>query len=73
MKILLLNLNFILYFSLIFNLLVYADNIRIPGFKWEKIDIISNLGDDLPEERKDYAIGYNTDLDEIIIYGGRYT
>jgi len=67
-----LNLKFIILFISVYISLVYADNIRIPGFKWEKVDVVSNVGDDLPEERKDYAIGYSTDQDEIIIFGGRY-
>jgi len=66
-----LNLKFIILFISVYISLVYADNIRIPGFKWEKVDVVSNVGDDLPEERKDYAIGYSTDQDEIIIFGGR--
>jgi len=67
-----LNLKFIICFIYIYISSVYSDNIRIPEFKWEKVDVVSNVGDDLPEERRDYAIGYCTDQDEIIIYGGRY-
>jgi len=50
---------------------VQADNIRIPEFSWEQIDVVSNKGDDLPEGRRDYAIGYINDNNEIMIFGGR--
>jgi len=73
MEIFILNLKLIFYFTSIFIVLVHADNIRIPKFQWEKVDVVSNVGQDLPEERRDYAIGYSTDQDEIIIYGGRTT
>lgn len=51
--------------------LINADDIRIPRFSWEKIDIVSQVGEDLPEARKDYAIGYSSDQDKFIIFGGR--
>jgi len=66
-----LNLKKIFFFISLFITLISADNIRIPGFKWEKIDVISEVGQDLPEERRDYAIGYNSEQNEIIIFGGR--
>jgi hypothetical protein len=51
--------------------LIRADDIHVPTLTWEKLDIVSNIGDDLPDGRKDYAIGYSADQDEIIIFGGR--
>jgi len=66
-----LNIKAIFLLASIYIALVYADNIRIPKFSWEKIDVVSNVGDDLPEERRDYAIGYSPDQNEIIIFGGR--
>jgi len=66
-----LSLKTIIVFISIIITWVQADNIRIPGFSWEQIDVVSNKGDDLPEGRRDYAIGYINDNNEVIIYGGR--
>jgi len=66
-----LNLRIIIFFISIIISWVQADEIRVPNFSWEKIDVIFNRGDDLPEGRRDYAIGYGRDKNEVIIFGGR--
>ncbi|ORX55943.1 hypothetical protein BCR36DRAFT_581104 [Piromyces finnis] len=65
------DIKIILLFISVWISLIRADNIRIPSLTWEKVNVITNVGEDLPEERKDYAVGYYPDQNEIIIYGGR--
>jgi len=65
------NVKLILLLISVWISLIRADGVRIPFLSWEKLDVVSNIGQDLPEGRRDYAIGYYPDQDEVIIFGGR--